>query len=71
MANATDPVTVTIQRAVDLAEQKGELYDAIASNRRWLRDSDKNGLLSAEQSAWLKEHYPPKAAKGSAEVAAE
>lgn len=61
---ATDIITQAIQRAVDLREQKEQTYAAIQANRRWLRDSDATGLLTAEQSAWLSEFYPPKAARG-------
>lgn len=60
---ATDIITQAIQTAVNLREQKEQTYDAIAANRRWLRDSDATGLLTAEQSAWLADFYPPKAPK--------
>lgn len=61
---ATDIIVQAIQRAVDLREEKDRVYASIQANRRWLRDSDATGLLNAEQSAWLAEFYPPKAARG-------
>ena len=51
-----------IQKAYDFQKMIEDGYDNKIANRRSLRDLDQQGLLTEDQSRWLKEFYKPRAA---------
>lgn len=52
-------VSDLFKRADELQEDKREVLEGIGANRETLRNLDKQGFLSDEESAKLRKLYPP------------
>ena len=70
MANATLQQQM-IDKGHELQEQKRQLLDQIAANRRSLRDLAVQGMLSEEEFLAVEEMYPERSAKTDEERLAE
>lgn len=60
-------VSTLVQRAYEFRGEKEGLFKRIQANRRSLRDLDSQGVLSGEESDWLRKFYPPRSMNGDSE----